>query len=149
MGHAAKVALSSARLFNLTTTIPPAARPNLFAPDSSAHIPGGVVVAQTMYSSTMDHLREFGTPKAMGATNAYIYRIIMKQAAIAAVIGSALGISLSVLVVHESGKGGANILLPWQLAVGMFGVTLLMCVIAAFVSINKVTKLDPALVFKQ
>ena len=107
------------------------------------------MVAQTMYSSTMDHLREFGTPKAMGATNAYIYRIIMKQAAIAAVIGSALGISLSVLVVHESGKGGANILLPWQLAVGMFGVTLLMCVIAAFVSINKVTKLDPALVFKQ
>jgi putative ABC transport system permease protein len=72
---------------------------------------GVVVVAQTIYSSTMDHLREFGTLKAMGATNAYIYKIIMKQAAIAAVIGYALGISLSILVVHESGKGGANIIL--------------------------------------
>ena len=110
---------------------------------------GVVVVAQTIYSSTMDHLREFGTLKAMGATNAYIYKIIMKQAAIAAVIGYALGISLSVLVVHESGKGGANIILPWQLGVGMLGLTVAMCVAAAFVSINKVTKIDPAMVFKQ
>ncbi|MGA2983030.1 MAG: FtsX-like permease family protein [Terriglobia bacterium] len=110
---------------------------------------GVVVVAQTIYSSTMDHLREFGTLKAMGATNAYIYKIIMKQAAIAAVIGYALGISLSILVVHESGKGGANIILPWQLGVGMLGLTVAMCVAAAFVSINKVTKIDPAMVFKQ
>jgi putative ABC transport system permease protein len=109
---------------------------------------GMVVVAQTIYSSTMDHLREFGTLKAMGATNAYIYKIIMKQAAIAAVIGYALGISLSILVVHESGKGGANIVLPWQLGVGMLGLTVAMCVAAAFVSINKVTKIDPAMVFK-
>jgi putative ABC transport system permease protein len=110
---------------------------------------GVVVVAQTIYSSTMDHLREFGTLKAMGATNAYIYKIIMRQAAIAAVIGYALGISLSILVVHESSKGGANIVLPWQLGVGMLGLTVAMCVAAAFVSINKVTKIDPAMVFKQ
>jgi putative ABC transport system permease protein len=109
---------------------------------------GMVVVAQTIYSSTMDHLREFGTLKAMGATNAYIYKIIMKQAAIAAVIGYGLGISLSILVVHESGKGGANIVLPWQLGVGMLGLTVAMCVAAAFVSINKVTKIDPAMVFR-
>ena len=110
---------------------------------------GVVVVAQTIYSSTIDHLREFGTLKAMGATNGYIYRVIVKQAVIAAVIGYALGISLSILVVHESGKGGANIVLPWQLGVGMLGVTVAMCVAAAFVSINKVTKIDPAMVFKQ
>ncbi len=110
---------------------------------------GVVVVAQTIYSTTMDHLREFGTLKAMGATNGYIYRVIMKQAVIAAVLGYALGIALSVFIVRESGKGGANIELPWQLGVGMFVVTVSMCVIAAFVSINKVTKLDPALVFKQ
>ncbi len=109
---------------------------------------GVVVVAQTIYSTTMDHLREFGTLKAMGATNGFIYRIIMRQAVIAAIIGYALGITLSIFVVHESGRGGANILLPWQLGVGIFGLTIAMCVAAAFVSINKVTKLDPAMVFK-
>jgi putative ABC transport system permease protein len=110
---------------------------------------GMVVVAQTIYSSTMDHLREFGTLKAMGATNSYIYKVIMKQAVIAAALGYALGISLSLLVVRESGKGGANIVLPWELGAGMLGVTIGMCIAAAFVSINKVTKIDPAMVFKQ
>ncbi len=110
---------------------------------------GVVVVAQTIYSTTMDHLREFGTLKAMGATNGYIYKVILRQAAIAAVIGYAVGITVSVLVVHESVKGGANILLPWQLGVGMFVLTVAMCLVAAFVSINKVTKLDPAMVFRQ
>ena len=110
---------------------------------------GMVVVAQTIYSSTMDHLREFGTLKAMGATNGYIYRVIMKQAVIAALIGYALGIVVSLVVVHESAKGGANIVLPWPLGVGMLGLTVAMCIAAAFVSINKVTKIDPAMVFKQ
>jgi len=109
---------------------------------------GVVVVAQTIYSSTMDHLREFGTLKAMGATNGYIYKVIMRQAVIAALIGYGLGISLSILVVRESAKGGANIVLPWELGVGMLGLTVAMCVVAAFVSINKVTRIDPAMVFK-
>ena len=52
---------------------------------------GFVVVAQTIYATTMDHLREFGTLKAMGAPNSYVYKVIIKQAAISAVIGYFLG----------------------------------------------------------
>jgi hypothetical protein len=29
----------------------------------------------------MDHIREYGTLKAMGAPNRYVYKVIMKQAA--------------------------------------------------------------------
>jgi len=72
----------------------------------------------------------------------------MKQAAIAAVLGYVLGMMVSVFVVHGSQKGGAAILMPTSMAVGMFFLTLLMCVGAALVSINKVTRLDPAMVFK-
>src|SRR6185369_4174792 len=43
---------------------------------------GFVVVAQTIYATTMDHLREYGTLKAMGAPNGYLYRVIVQQAAI-------------------------------------------------------------------
>jgi putative ABC transport system permease protein len=109
---------------------------------------GFVVVAQTIYATTMDHIREFGTLKAMGAPNSYVYRVIMQQAAISAVIGYALGMIVSVFVVHGSEKGGAAILMPPSMAVGMFFLTLLMCVGAALVSINKVTRIDPAMVFK-
>jgi len=109
---------------------------------------GFVVVAQTIYATTMDHIREYGTLKAMGAPNGYIYKVIMKQAAISAVIGYVLGMFVSVFVVHGSQKGGAAILMPTPMAVGMFFLTLLMCVGAALVSVNKVTRIDPAMVFK-
>ncbi len=109
---------------------------------------GFVVVAQTIYATTVDHLREFGTLKAMGAPNSYVYRVIIHQATLSAVMGYVLGMFVSVFVVRASQHGGAAILLPWPMAVGMFFLTLLMCIGAAMVSINKVTRLDPALVFK-
>jgi putative ABC transport system permease protein len=109
---------------------------------------GFVVVAQTIYATTVDHIREFGTLKAMGAPNSYVYKVIIQQAAISAVIGYVLGMIVSVFVVHGSEKGGAAILMPPSMAVGMFFVTLAMCVGAALVSINKVTRIDPAMVFK-
>lgn len=109
---------------------------------------GFVVVAQTIYATTMDHLREFGTLKAMGAPNSYVYKVILTQAAISAVIGYFLGMIVSVFVVHASQEGGAAILLPLPMAIGIFFLTLVMCTGAAMVSITKVTRLDPAMVFK-
>jgi putative ABC transport system permease protein len=109
---------------------------------------GVVVVAQTIYATTMDHLREYGTLKAMGASNGYLYRVIIQQAVISAVTGYALAMGVSHFVVLGSQRGGAAILLPLPMAVGMLGLTLAMCVGAALVSINKVTRLDPAMVFK-
>ena len=109
---------------------------------------GFVVVAQTIYATTVDHLKEFGTLKAMGAPNSYVYKVILTQAAISAVIGYGFGMIVSGFVVRASQAGGAAILMPWPMAVGMFFLTLLMCTSAALVSINKVTRLDPAMVFK-
>ena len=109
---------------------------------------GFVVVAQTIYATTMDHLREYGTLKAMGAPNSYVYKVIIKQAAMSAVIGYVLGMIVSAFVVRASQSGGAAILLSLPMAIGMFFLTLAMCVGAALVSISKVTSLDPAVVFK-
>jgi putative ABC transport system permease protein len=109
---------------------------------------GIVVVAQTIYATTVDHIREYGTLKAMGATNRYLYGVIVLQAVISAVIGYGVGMVVSFFVVRGSEQGGAAILLPAPMAVGMLGLTLAMCVGAAIVSINKVTRLDPAMVFK-
>lgn len=109
---------------------------------------GVVVVAQTLYATTMDHLAEFGTLRAMGAPNSYIYRIIVIQALASAVAGYTLGISVAYVIVQFSEKGGASILLPPWLAAGLFVVTVCMCVGAALISINKVTTLDPVMVFK-
>ena len=109
---------------------------------------GVVVVTQTIYAATIDHIREFGTLKAMGATNGYIYRVILQQATVSAVIGYAVGIALAIAVEMSSRSSGANIVLPPSIRAGLFGTTLVMCMSAAMVSIHKATTIDPAMVFK-
>jgi putative ABC transport system permease protein len=109
---------------------------------------GVVVVAQTIYAATVDHIREYGTLKAMGATNAYIYRVIIKQAAISGLIGYGIAILIATTVSRASLAGTTAIILPTPLSLGLFVLTLGMCVGASMVSINKVTRIDPAMVFK-
>lgn len=111
-------------------------------------IVGVAVVAQTIYATTMDHIREYGTLKAMGAPNRYVLGVIMTQAALAALMGYAIGMTVSLFVVRGGESGGAYILLNWQTAVGLLFLTLAMCVTAAIVSVNKILSLDPAMVFK-
>jgi len=72
----------------------------------------------------------------------------MTQAGISAIVGYGLAMIISFFVVRASQSGGAAILLPLPMAVGIFFLTLLMCITAAVVSINKVTSLDPAMVFR-
>jgi putative ABC transport system permease protein len=84
----------------------------------------------------------------MGAPNRYIYKVIITQAGISAVAGYGLAMMISIFIVRASQSGGAAILLPWPMAIGIFFLTVLMCVSAALVSINQVTHLDPAIVFK-
>lgn len=109
---------------------------------------GIAVVAQTIYAATMDHIREYGTLKAMGATNGYLYRVLIEQAVWSAVLGYALAMIVAHFVVQASEKGGAVILMPVSMSVGMLFLAVGMCVAAAMVSINKVTRIDPAMVFR-
>ena len=109
---------------------------------------GVVVVAQTIYSATVDHLREFGTLKAMGARNSHIYRVILTQAFLSALMGYAVAVSVALLVAHASVSGQALIRIPPEVAGGAFGLALAMCAGASMLSIHKATRIDPAMVFR-
>ena len=109
---------------------------------------GAVVVSQTLYATTVDHLAEFGTLRAMGASRYYIYRVIVRQALLSAVCGYVLGLLITLAVIRLAGDAGPMILLPPWLAIAMFGVTVVMCVGAAIISIRKVMLIDPSMVFK-
>ena len=62
----------------------------LFAGALLGVIVGTVIVAQTLYSSTKDHLNEFATLRAIGSSRKYIYKVIICQALLSAVIGFGL-----------------------------------------------------------
>ena len=59
----------------------------LFAGALLSVIVGTAIVAQTLYSSTKDHLYEFATLRAIGASNAISTRSSFRQALLNAVIG--------------------------------------------------------------
>lgn len=110
---------------------------------------GTVIVAQTLYSSTKDHLNEFATLRALGSSSGYIHKVILTQAGVSAVMGYALGMLISLTVVMFSEQTALPILMTPGLAAFLFVVTLGMCAISAMSAIVKVTKIDPAMVFNR
>jgi putative ABC transport system permease protein len=119
----------------------------LFAGALLGVIVGTVIVAQTLYSSTKDHLSEFATLRAMGSANNYIYHVIIYQALINAVIGFAFASAIGALVVQMTAKSALPIVItPW-LITALAGLTVVMCVISALGAIFRVVRIDPATVF--
>ena len=113
-----------------------------------AIVVGVVIVSQTIYSATIEHLREFGTLKAIGATNRDVYGIILKQALINAGLGYLAGLAITLLVVHSSGVTGLVLVVPPALMAGVLALTVAMCVTASMVSVRKALRVDPLVVFR-
>ena len=110
---------------------------------------GVVVVALTLYTSTMEHLREYGTLKAIGASNRYIYGILARQATLSAIIGYAVGIGPAWLARYAVATMDLSLVITPQLAGITFVGTVALCLLSAMVSFRKVAGIDPALVFRQ
>jgi putative ABC transport system permease protein len=110
---------------------------------------GVVVVGQILYSSIAEHLKEFGTLKAMGASNWVIYGVIGEQALWMSVLGYLPGMAICWGVAKwAASTQGILILITPLSAVSIFGITVLMCLGASLFAIQKVTQVDPAIVFK-
>jgi len=109
---------------------------------------GVVIVAQTLYTSAVEHIREFGTVKAIGGSNWDIYKILGEQALIAAVCGFALGAGASYAVRPAMASLHLTVLLTPQFSGIVFVGTVAMCLAAALFSFRRVALIDPALVFR-
>jgi len=109
---------------------------------------GIVIVAQTLYTSAVEHVKEFGTVKAIGGSNWDIYRILGEQALIAAVIGFVLGAAISYGVRPAMAEIHLNVLLLPGFTSTVFVGTVVMCLGAAMLSFRRVATIDPALVFR-
>jgi putative ABC transport system permease protein len=109
---------------------------------------GVVVVAQTLYTSTMEHIKEFGTVKAIGGSNADIYGILARQATVSAVVGFILGAVPSFLMKPVVAKADLKLILQPQLLGVVFVGTVVLCLVSSMVSFRKVASIDPGLVFR-
>src|SRR5215813_1189295 len=119
----------------------------LFAGALLGVIVGTIIVAQTLYSSTKDHINEFATLRAIGSSASYIHKVIIWQALLNAVVGFAFAASIGSAIVQMTAETALPILVTPALTIGLFLLTVLMCVVSAIAAIMKVTRIDPAMVF--
>jgi len=108
---------------------------------------GTVIVAQTLYSSTKDHLNEFATLRALGSSTGYIHRVILLQAALSSMLGYTLGMIIAMIIIYFSQNTALPIIMTPGLAVALLALTFFMGAISALAAIMKVTRIDPAMVF--
>ncbi|MGJ0486991.1 MAG: ABC transporter permease [Methylomicrobium sp.] len=111
-------------------------------------IVGAAIAGQTFYNFTLENLRQFGVLKAMGASNGVLLRMILLQALLVGSIGYGMGVGLTALFGFAMRNTILAFKFPWQLLVFSGAGVTLICMFASLLSIRKVIKLEPAVVFK-
>lgn len=109
---------------------------------------GLAIVSQNIYATTMENIEEYATLKAMGASRGYLRRVVILQALISGIAGSALGLAAIFPAIRLVKAHIAWVYTPWWLAAGMIGVGLVMCGLASVISIRKAVSVEPARVFR-
>lgn len=109
---------------------------------------GAAIAGQTFYNFTLENIRQFGVLKAMGTDNFTLLRMILLQAVLVGSIGYGLGVGLTSLFGYAMRDTILAFKMPWQLLLFSGAGISLICSFVALLSIRKVIKLEPAVVFR-
>jgi putative ABC transport system permease protein len=61
---------------------------------------GSITIGITLYTAVLEKFKEYGTMKAMGATDWYLYGVLWNQSLISLVIGTVIGLILGAFANH-------------------------------------------------
>lgn len=113
-----------------------------------AIISGFFIIGLTLYSSALDRIKDYGTLKAIGATNSYVRNLILLQSFLFALLGFALAFAL--LTGFKKGVENAGLVIHYSVTeiVGLFLITLFISVGGSFFAIRKINSVEPASVFR-
>lgn len=109
---------------------------------------GLTIVGLTMFSAVVDNIREFGTLKAIGATNGDLARILLVQAVFYASVGSGLGLLLVSGIAHGMRSPKLALVLPWEMVVALPVIMLVICILSSGLALLRLRNLEPAIVFR-
>jgi putative ABC transport system permease protein len=109
---------------------------------------GLVMVAQTLYAMVLDRLVEFGTLKAIGATEGQVFSVLLSQAVVMAVAGSLIGLQLVSIIQRLCTTPNAPIVVPLWLSLSSAGLVLVICLISSLIPYLRIRKVDPLIVLQ-
>lgn len=111
---------------------------------------GAAVVGLTIYTATIEHWREFGVLKAMGASGGYLYRIVFTQSALLTLTGFVAGTVAALLLARLATRAVPDFATDfrWQDIAMVLAATVLMALVASFIPVRRITGIAPASVFR-
>lgn len=113
-----------------------------------AIISGFVIIGLTLYSAAIDRLRDYGTLKAIGASDGYITRLILLQAFLISLLGFLLGYALVEGFRNGVAQAGTIFRFPPEIRIGFFLLTLFIALGGSLFAIRKIKRLEPAAIFR-
>lgn len=111
-------------------------------------IVGMAIAGQTFYAFALQNERYFGALKAMGTSGWTLVKMILVQSLTVGLIGYGIGTGAATLIGFLGRGGRLAFFTPYQLLVISFCITIFICLLASLVSIRRVLKLEPAVVFR-
>jgi putative ABC transport system permease protein len=109
---------------------------------------GFAIVALTMFSAVVDHVREFGTLKAIGATNTDLAKLLLAQAVTCALAGAVIGEAIVAQMVTGIRGPELPLALPSWLMGGTVVGMVVICVAASGMALLRVRAIEPGIVFR-
>ncbi len=116
-----------------------------------AFLVGTMIVGLIIYTATVERQREYGVIKAIGASNAVLYRVVTVQAMVAALVGAFSGVILAYLVAQVIMILRSQFLIsiePGDILLAILS-GLGMALVAALFPARVIAELAPAEVFRQ
>lgn len=113
-----------------------------------ALIVGFVIIGLTLYSAAIDRIRDYGTLKAIGATNGYVSRLILMQAMILAVFGFVVGYFFVNGFKAGVAQAGTIFEFPLWIRAGFLILTLFIALFGSLFAIRRITGLEPSAIFR-
>lgn len=106
------------------------------------------VVAQTLYASVAQRIKEFATLKALGADEACVGRFLLVQAMSIGILGVVLGLLVSGAIAWVGTTPRAPIVLTGWIALLSVVLVLGVCLLAAWLPSWRIRRIDPASVLR-
>jgi putative ABC transport system permease protein len=94
-------------LSQLTPEHLPAFTDSLYVVIGLAVVVGFIVIFQAMYTAVLERTREIGILKSLGASQAYIVNLVLRETALLSVVGIAVGIGITFVL-----KAGMDVKFP-------------------------------------
>ncbi len=113
-----------------------------------ALLTGFIIIGLTLYSAAIDRIKDYGTLKAIGATNGYVSRLILTQAMLISMVGFVLGRGLVEGFRQGIAQAGTIFAFPPALELGFLLITLFIALTGCLFAIRRINSLEPAQVFR-